>query len=185
MRRAVWTCHDWNVHYKHTTIITPTATNTSITTYTYMAEEFSSKWQFLPFIEKGLTNYARLDMCNVRSTRRSYYIRPCVYCVVDLVRVLRRSSFCLLFAIVIYGLHSRRQTLSQGQESYPRIHYVYITYTSRIHIYDMTYEYLWYDSYRLVYCQSVDQYIDWRNTRVYWSTPSPRSVLIYCLEISR
>ena len=24
-----------------------------------------SKWQFLPFIEKGLTNYARVDLCNV------------------------------------------------------------------------------------------------------------------------
>lgn len=30
-----------------------------------IGEEFSSKWQFLPYIEKGLTNYARLDICNV------------------------------------------------------------------------------------------------------------------------
>jgi len=27
-----------------------------------LGEEFSSKWQFLPFIEKGLTNYARVDL---------------------------------------------------------------------------------------------------------------------------
>ena len=30
-----------------------------------IGEEFSSKWQFLPFIERGLTNFARLDLCNV------------------------------------------------------------------------------------------------------------------------
>jgi galactonate dehydratase len=30
-----------------------------------IGEEFSSKWQFLPYIERGLTNYARLDVCNV------------------------------------------------------------------------------------------------------------------------
>ena len=30
-----------------------------------IGEEFASKWQFLPYIEKGLTNYARLDICNV------------------------------------------------------------------------------------------------------------------------
>ena len=30
-----------------------------------IGEEFASKWQFLPFIEKGLTNFARVDICNV------------------------------------------------------------------------------------------------------------------------
>ncbi len=30
-----------------------------------IGEEFASKWQFLPYIERGLTNYARLDLCNV------------------------------------------------------------------------------------------------------------------------
>ena len=30
-----------------------------------VGEEFASKWQFLPFIEQGLTNFARLDICNV------------------------------------------------------------------------------------------------------------------------
>ena len=30
-----------------------------------IGEEFASKWQFLPYIEKGLTNYARIDVCNV------------------------------------------------------------------------------------------------------------------------
>lgn len=30
-----------------------------------IGEEFASKWQFLPYIERGLTNYARLDICNV------------------------------------------------------------------------------------------------------------------------
>ena len=30
-----------------------------------IGEEFASKWQFLPFIEKGLTNYSRVDICNV------------------------------------------------------------------------------------------------------------------------
>ena len=30
-----------------------------------IGEEFASKWQFLPYIEKGLANYARLDICNV------------------------------------------------------------------------------------------------------------------------
>ena len=30
-----------------------------------IGEEFSSKWQFLPYVEKGITNYARLDICNV------------------------------------------------------------------------------------------------------------------------
>jgi len=30
-----------------------------------IGEEFASKWQFLPFIERGLTNFARVDICNV------------------------------------------------------------------------------------------------------------------------
>lgn len=30
-----------------------------------IGEEFSSKWAFLPYIEEGLTNYARVDLCNV------------------------------------------------------------------------------------------------------------------------
>ena len=30
-----------------------------------IGEEFSSKWAFLPYLERGITNYARLDVCNV------------------------------------------------------------------------------------------------------------------------
>ena len=30
-----------------------------------VGEEFASKWQFLPYIERGLTQYARVDVCNV------------------------------------------------------------------------------------------------------------------------
>ena len=30
-----------------------------------IGEEFSSKWEFLPYVERGLTNYARVDLCNV------------------------------------------------------------------------------------------------------------------------
>lgn len=30
-----------------------------------IGEEFPSKWAFLPYIERGLTNFARLDICNV------------------------------------------------------------------------------------------------------------------------
>jgi galactonate dehydratase len=30
-----------------------------------IGEEFASKWQFAPYIEDGLTNFARLDVCNV------------------------------------------------------------------------------------------------------------------------
>ena len=30
-----------------------------------IGEEFSSKWDFLPYIERGLTNFARIDVCNV------------------------------------------------------------------------------------------------------------------------
>ncbi|TEU15686.1 MAG: mandelate racemase/muconate lactonizing enzyme family protein [Anaerolineales bacterium] len=30
-----------------------------------IGEEFSSKWAFLPYIERGITNYARIDVCNV------------------------------------------------------------------------------------------------------------------------
>jgi galactonate dehydratase len=30
-----------------------------------IGEEFSSKWAFRPFIESGLANYARVDLCNV------------------------------------------------------------------------------------------------------------------------
>jgi len=30
-----------------------------------LGEEFSSKWQFLPYIEKGITQFARIDVCNV------------------------------------------------------------------------------------------------------------------------
>ncbi len=30
-----------------------------------IGEEFASKWQFLPYIERGITNYARIDICNV------------------------------------------------------------------------------------------------------------------------
>ena len=30
-----------------------------------IGEEFASKWQFLPYIERGITQYARVDICNV------------------------------------------------------------------------------------------------------------------------
>ena len=30
-----------------------------------IGEEFSSKWQFLPYIEQGIANFARIDVCNV------------------------------------------------------------------------------------------------------------------------
>jgi galactonate dehydratase len=30
-----------------------------------IGEEFSSKWAFLPYIERGLTNFVRVDVCNV------------------------------------------------------------------------------------------------------------------------
>ncbi len=30
-----------------------------------VGEEFASKWQFLPYIERGLTNFVRVDVCNV------------------------------------------------------------------------------------------------------------------------
>ena len=30
-----------------------------------IGEEFSSKWEFVPFIEQGILNYARIDVCNV------------------------------------------------------------------------------------------------------------------------
>jgi galactonate dehydratase len=30
-----------------------------------VGEEFSSKWQFLPYLEQHLTDYVRLDLCNV------------------------------------------------------------------------------------------------------------------------
>ena len=30
-----------------------------------VGEEFASKWQFLPYIERGITNYVRIDVCNV------------------------------------------------------------------------------------------------------------------------
>ncbi|MBX3085550.1 MAG: mandelate racemase/muconate lactonizing enzyme family protein [Anaerolineae bacterium] len=30
-----------------------------------IGEEFSSKWAFAPYIERGITNYARIDVCNV------------------------------------------------------------------------------------------------------------------------
>ena len=30
-----------------------------------IGEEFSSKWTFLPYIERGITDFARIDVCNV------------------------------------------------------------------------------------------------------------------------
>ncbi len=30
-----------------------------------IGEEFASKWQFMPFIERGITQFARIDVCNV------------------------------------------------------------------------------------------------------------------------
>jgi galactonate dehydratase len=30
-----------------------------------IGEEISSKWHFLPYIERGITNYARVDLCNI------------------------------------------------------------------------------------------------------------------------
>jgi galactonate dehydratase len=30
-----------------------------------IGEEFSSKWSFVPYIERGITNFARIDVCNV------------------------------------------------------------------------------------------------------------------------
>ena len=30
-----------------------------------IGEEFASKWQFLPYLERGITHFARIDVCNV------------------------------------------------------------------------------------------------------------------------
>ncbi|NKB71416.1 MAG: mandelate racemase/muconate lactonizing enzyme family protein [Candidatus Latescibacteria bacterium] len=30
-----------------------------------IGEEFASKWQFLPYLERGITHFARIDICNV------------------------------------------------------------------------------------------------------------------------
>ena len=30
-----------------------------------IGEEISSKWDFLPYIERGITNFVRLDVCNI------------------------------------------------------------------------------------------------------------------------
>ena len=30
-----------------------------------IGEEFASKWQFLPYIERGITQFARVYVCNV------------------------------------------------------------------------------------------------------------------------
>src|SRR5438477_166160 len=30
-----------------------------------IGEEFASKWQFLPYIERGITQFVRIDICNV------------------------------------------------------------------------------------------------------------------------
>lgn len=30
-----------------------------------IGEEFASKWQFVPYIERGIANYIRIDVCNV------------------------------------------------------------------------------------------------------------------------
>ncbi len=30
-----------------------------------IGEEFASKWQFMPYLERGITQFARLDVCNV------------------------------------------------------------------------------------------------------------------------
>jgi galactonate dehydratase len=30
-----------------------------------IGEEFASKWQFLPYVERGITQFARVDVCNV------------------------------------------------------------------------------------------------------------------------
>ena len=30
-----------------------------------IGEEFASKWQFMPYIERGITQFARIDVCNV------------------------------------------------------------------------------------------------------------------------
>ena len=38
----------------------------SMTTVPFaIGEEFSSKWAFVPYVERGLTNFARVDICNV------------------------------------------------------------------------------------------------------------------------
>ena len=39
-----------------------------------IGEEFSSKWQFLPYLERGITNFARLDVCNVGGLTESMKI---------------------------------------------------------------------------------------------------------------
>ncbi|HBM58990.1 MAG TPA: galactonate dehydratase, partial [Citreicella sp.] len=30
-----------------------------------IGEEFTSRWQFLPYVEQGLCDFARIDLCNV------------------------------------------------------------------------------------------------------------------------
>ena len=45
---------------------TPTPSSGLLTDVPFaIGEEFSSKWSFLPFIERGLTDFVRVDVCNV------------------------------------------------------------------------------------------------------------------------
>jgi galactonate dehydratase len=39
-----------------------------------IGEELASKWDFLPYIERGITNFARLDVCNVGGLTESMKI---------------------------------------------------------------------------------------------------------------
>ena len=42
-----------------------------------IGEEISSKWHFLPYIERGITNYARIDVCNIGGLTESMKVAGC------------------------------------------------------------------------------------------------------------
>lgn len=43
-----------------------------------VGEEFASKWQFLPYIERGVTNFCRVDICNVGGLTESMKVASMV-----------------------------------------------------------------------------------------------------------
>lgn len=45
-----------------------------------IGEEISSKWHFMPYIERGITNYARIDVCNVGGLTESIKVAALAEC---------------------------------------------------------------------------------------------------------
>lgn len=90
-----------------------------------VGEEFSSKWQFMPYIEQHITQYARLDVCNVGGFTESMKVAGwCEAHYIDLMPHNPLGPICIAASVHLAAAVPNFAWLecreSPGEEEYQR-----------------------------------------------------------------